>query len=216
MTSYGGGSKAPKGYAQGKMANYTPEQFNLLKQGMAEVDPNSFTYKLAHGDQRQFDEMEAPALKQFSGIQGQMASRFSGMGSGARKSSGFQNTMNQAGSDFAQQLQSNRMGLQKQAIQDLRGMTNDLLNQRPYENYLVKKAEKQGGNWAGAGVEGIKGAGSAFLASGGNPLAAVGGGLVGGYSGYNNGGSLDFSGFKSSASPDTGYTDNTSYYRGYK
>ena len=52
--------------------------------------------------------MEAPALKQFSGLQGNLASRFSGMGSGARRSSGFQNTSNQAASDFAQQLQANK------------------------------------------------------------------------------------------------------------
>jgi hypothetical protein len=82
------------------------------------------------------------------------------MGSGARHSSGFQNTANQATSDFAQQLQSQRLGLQRQAMQDLMGMSESLLGQRPYERFLTKKqpsfwqqlalgAMQQGGQAAG-------------------------------------------------------------------
>ncbi len=81
-------------------------------------------------------------MQQFSELQGNMSSRFSGMGGlGARKSSGFQNTSNQAASQFAQQLQSQRQSLQQQAIKDLHGMSQDLLGNRPYEQMLMEKSK---------------------------------------------------------------------------
>ena len=133
------GNKVPKGYQSGQMQQFTPEQMQLFQQMFGQVGPESFLGKLAGGDQSKFAEIEAPALQQFAGMQGNLASRFSGMGMGARRSSGFQNTMNQATSDFAQQLQSQRMGLQRQAIQDLMGMSNQLLGQRPYDQFMTEK-----------------------------------------------------------------------------
>lgn len=135
--------KIPGGYKKGSMQQFTPEQMQLFQQLFGQVGPESFTSKLAGGDQSQFAQMEAPAMQQFNELQGGLASRFSGMGMGGRKSSGFQNTMTSAGANFAQQLQSQRLGLQQQAIQDLMGMSNNLLGQRPYENFLVEKQQKQ-------------------------------------------------------------------------
>jgi hypothetical protein len=133
----------PKGYKKASLQQFTPEQMELLKNSMAQLGPDSFLSKLAGGDQSAFAEMEAPALRQFQGLQGQMASRFSGMGgTGARNSSGFQNTMNQASADFAQQLQGQRMNLRNQALKDLMSMSNELMGQRPYENTLVEKAKQ--------------------------------------------------------------------------
>jgi hypothetical protein len=136
----GRNNKVPKGYSLGQLDQFTPEQHNLFQQMFGQIGEGSFLSKLAGGDEATFNQMEAPALKQFSGLQGGLASRFSGMGSGARRSSGFQNTSNQAASDFAQQLQANRMGLQQQAIRDLMSFGTDLLNQRPYEQTLQKKS----------------------------------------------------------------------------
>lgn len=133
-----GGNKLPKGYEAGQLQQFTPEQMQLFQQLFGQLGPNSFLGKLAGGDQSMFEQLEAPAMRQFQGLQGQLASRFSGMGTGARRSSGFQNTANQATSDFAQQLQSNRMGLQNQAIRDLMGLGNQLLGQRPYEQFVKK------------------------------------------------------------------------------
>lgn len=135
--------KVPRGYEQGTMQNFTPEQMQLFQQLFGNLGPDSFLSKLAGGDESMFQQMEAPAMRQFSALQGNLSSRFSGGGGagslGSRRSSGFQNTMNQAGSDFTSDLQSKRMGLQQQAIRDLMGMGNDLLNQRPYEHYLTQK-----------------------------------------------------------------------------
>jgi hypothetical protein len=127
------------GYNMRQMPNFTPEQMDLFKSMFSNVGPGSYLSRLAGGDQALFEQMEQPAQRQFAQQQGQIASRFSGMGQGAQKGSGFQNTMNQASQDFSSQLQQNRMGLQKDALNDLMNMSNSLLNQRPYENFLQPK-----------------------------------------------------------------------------
>lgn len=137
------GSKGPTGkvagYKVGSLQQFTPEQMDLFRRMFSNVAPDSYLSRLAQGDESLFSEIEAPALRQFSGLQGNIASKFSGMGAGARHSSGFQNTMNQATSDFSQDLQSRRQGLQQQAIKDLMGISSDLLGQRPYEQFLHEK-----------------------------------------------------------------------------
>lgn len=137
------GNKGPTGkvagYKVGQIQQFTPEQMDLFRRMFSNIGPDSYLSRLAGGDESLFAEMEAPALRQFSGLQGNIASKFSGMGAGARHSSGFQNTMNQASSDFSQDLQSRRQDLQRQAIRDLMGIGNDLLSQRPYEQFLHEK-----------------------------------------------------------------------------
>lgn len=127
------------GYRHFQTQQFTPEQMQLFQSLFGQLGPDSFLGKLAGGDQSTFEQLEAPAMRQFGELQGGLASRFSGMGTGARKSSGFQNTANQASSDFAQQLQSNRLGLQRQAMGDLMGFSNQLLGQRPYNQFAQEK-----------------------------------------------------------------------------
>lgn len=134
-----GTSTVPSGYAMGQLQQFTPEQMDLFKQLFSQTGSDSQLGKLAMGDQSQFEQLEAPALKQFGQLQSGLASRFSGMGLGAQKSSGFQQAQNSAAQDFAERLQSNRMGLQRQAQQDLFGLSRDLLGQRPYDQFLTQK-----------------------------------------------------------------------------
>jgi hypothetical protein len=173
----GGGmsTKVPSGYKVGQLQQFTPEQMDLFKSLFGHVGQGSYLSRLASGDEGLFEEMERPALKQFTGLQGNLASRFSGMGLGARNSSGFQNTATQAASDFAQDLHSRRQGLQRQAITDLLGMGQELLGQRPYEQFLYEKKKPF---WQ-------------RLLGGGLPIAGtIAGGLIGGPSGASMGGSL--------------------------
>lgn len=159
----------PSGYSKGSLQNFSPEQMQLFQSLFSHLQPGSYLSKLAGGDQSQFGEIEAPALRQFNELQGNIASRFSGMGLGARKSSGFQNTMSAASSNFAQQLKSQRQELQRQALQDLLGMSGSLLQQRPYEQFLVKKQNPWAdiaGKFAGA----IPGALAGYMTGG--PLGA--------------------------------------------
>lgn len=137
---------AGTGYKQVTIPQFTKEQMGLFKSLFSQAQPDSFLSKLASGDQSQFGQMEAPALRQFSGLLGGLGSRFSGMGGlGARQSSGFQNTATSAASDFAQQLQANRLGIQRQAMQDLFGLSQGLLSQRPYEQSLIPEQQKEPG-----------------------------------------------------------------------
>lgn len=131
--------KIPSGYKKAAINQFTPEQMQLFQQMFSHLGPESNLSRLASGDQSMFEEMEAPAHRQFAQAQGQIGSRFSGMGMGAGRSSGFQNSMSQASSDFAQDLQSRRMDLQRQALNDLMNMSNQLMGQRPQEKMLVEK-----------------------------------------------------------------------------
>jgi hypothetical protein len=149
----------------------------LFQSMFGQLGPDSFLGKLAAGDQSQFSQLEAPAMRQFQGLQGGLASRFSGMGLGSRKSSGFQNTANQATQYFASQLQSQRMGIQQQALRDLMGMGNQLLGQKPYDNYLLEKQNPK------SFFESILGGGLPLL-------GAAAGGFFGGFPGAQIGGSI--------------------------
>lgn len=174
------GSKIPKGYKLGQIQQFTPEQMQLFQQMFGQVGPESFLGKLAGGDQAAFADVERPALQQFAGLQGQLASRFSGAGLGGRHSSGFQNAQTSAAQQFAQQLQGQRMDLQRQAISDLQRMQGELLAQRPYEQFLTEKGPSGFAKFAGAALP-IAGAaiGGAF----GGPVGAYLGGSVGGMAG---------------------------------
>lgn len=175
QTGFQAGNKVPKGYQMGQVQNFTPEMMGLFQQLIGQVGPDSYLSKLAGGDEAIFNQIEQPALKQFSGIQGQLASRFSGMGQGSRHSSGFQNTQNQAAMDFASQLQANRQSLQQQALKDLLGMGNQLLGQRPYDQFLVEEEEEELPWWKQLLGGGIRGAGA--LAGGyfGGPMGGMAG-----------------------------------------
>lgn len=180
--------KIPSGYKKGTLQQFTPEQMQLFQQLFSHVGPDSFLSKLIGGDQGTFAEMEAPALRQFSELQGNLASRFSGMGTGARRSSGFQNTMTSAASDFASQLQSQRQNLQRQALMDLMGISSSLLGQRPYEQFLVEKQQKPG--WGGAIGAGLGGLGGLLA---GGPAGALSGASIGYGIGSGKGNNTSFS-----------------------
>lgn len=168
--------KAPSGYKT--YEQYTPEQMELFQRMIGDLGPDSFLSKLAGGDEAMFAEMEAPAMRQFSGLLGGLASRFSGMGMGGRRSSGFQNESSAAASNFAQDLQSRRMALQRQAIMDLKGLQSDLLDKEPYG--IVEKRQKQSSGWGGLAGAGLGGIGGFFA---GGPA----GSMTGAQLGYNVG-----------------------------
>jgi len=132
------------GYNQVTINTLSPEQQQLFQQllggssGGLNAGLGNLS-RLAGGDQSQFQEMEAPALRQFGQLQGNIASRFAGMGSGSRRSSGFQNTLSGAGTDLAERLASQRMGYQQSAISQLLGLSNSLLGRQTQENFLTPK-----------------------------------------------------------------------------
>jgi hypothetical protein len=136
------GEKIPGGYKKASVSNFSPEMMELFQSLFQHLGPESFLSKLAGGDESFFEEMEQPAWRKFQEAQGQLGSRYSQLAPGAmsaQRGGGFQKAANQQSSDFAQDLASKRRGLQMEATKGLFDMSNSLLNQRPYENALVKK-----------------------------------------------------------------------------
>lgn len=176
------GNIIPKGYKAGQLQQFTPEQLELFKRSFSTVGPESQLAKMAAGEEEGFAPYENVAKRQFQEQIGGLASRFSGMGLGARRGSGFQNLATQGAQDFASQLAARRQDLQRQAIKDMFGISESLLSQKPYEQFLIEKQQKkQGyGGLIGAGIGGIGG----FFA-GGPP-----GALAGATLGYNVGSSF--------------------------
>lgn len=170
-------NKIPRGYELGQIQQYDPQQMELYQRQFGQLSPDSYLSRLAGGDEGLFNEMEAPAMRQFAQQQGSIASRFSGMGMGGRKSSGFQNAMSQESSDFAQNLQSQRQQLQRQAIQDMMGYSDQLLGQRPQEQFLTDKKPK----WWQSLIAGL--APAAGMATGGY-FGGPEGAKMGGKAGY--------------------------------
>lgn len=157
------GDVIPKGYRATQLQQYTPEQMQLLENSLGMVGPESYLSRLAGGDQSLFEEMEAPAMRQFQGTLGGIASKFSNQGMGSRRSSGFQQATTSAASNFAQELQANRQNLQRQAIMDLMGISSQLLDKRPYERSLQQKPEKQPSGWGNIAGGVLGGVGGAFF-----------------------------------------------------
>ena len=174
--------KRPHGMQKYSSQKFTPEQMELYKNLFGKIGEGSDLSKLAGGDEAAFKEMEAPALKQFGGIMGQMASKFSGMGMGGRKSSGFNLAGGQAASDFAQELQAKRQETKRQAMQDLMGYSQMLMGQEPMDKGFISKKEKSaGGGWGGAASGAASGAATGAALG---PWGALAGGVIGGAAGY--------------------------------
>lgn len=154
---FGGGSRGggkgdiiPKGHRAGVLQQFTPEQLDLFSQLFGHLGPDSDLSRLAGGDESIFEQMEAPAWRQFQEAQGQLGSRFSQLAPGAmsaQRGSGFQNTAGQLGSDFAMNLSANRQKLSRQALQDLFEMSHMLMNEKPFERIISGKEQKEPGFW---------------------------------------------------------------------
>ncbi len=168
----------PEGYNYAQINQYDPQQQELHKRSFEHTGPDSFLSRLAKGDKSSFDEMEAPALRQFNDLQGNLAGRFSQ--AGALNSSGFKNAATAASSNFAQDLASRRHELQRQAIGDLDSLSQSLLARRPVEKVL---AQKPGEHSRNTGINGAIGAAGGAItglaASGGNPAVGFQGAIAG-------------------------------------
>ena len=156
MTSYGGTRPAfgatgsnikskVSGYQQAQVSRLSPEQQQLFSMLMGGSMPGiqqglgHLSQLAAGGTPEYWQQLEAPAMRQLGELQGGIASRFSGMGTGARRSSGHALAQGSLAEDFAEKLQSQRLGLQNQAIQDLLGIGRDLLGRDSIENIMVPK-----------------------------------------------------------------------------
>lgn len=158
--------KIPKGfgmYSLPTMGGGQADIYNMLKSGFegggGDVYKNLFG--LAQGKSDLFQQLEAPALRQFQQqIAPQIAGRYAG--SGISGSSGMQNSLAAAGQSLAENLQAQRMGLMERSMQNVLGLGNTLLG-TPTQQFglyqkenLLKEIMQMLGS-AGAQVGGIYG-----------------------------------------------------------
>lgn len=136
------------GYRQISMPRLTPEQQQLFSQVMGASGPGILggignLSQMAGGGSPEFwEQLEAPAHRQFGQAIGGIGSRFSQLAPGAmsaQRSSGFQNALTGAAGDFASQLQSQRMGMQQSAIQQLLGLYGNLIGTQQFDTRLLPK-----------------------------------------------------------------------------
>lgn len=175
----------PSGSEIVQVPKYSPERMQQIEQLRGSIEPGAlkgadFLSKIAGGDQSMFEQMEAPAMRQFEQLQGKTASRFSGLGMGSRRSSGFENTMSGHATDLAERLQGKRMGFQQNAIKQLMELYGNMMKDDPYQMYF--QDEDEGDPWGGAMSGAISGAtiGSSLLPGWGTAI----GGALGGLGGY--------------------------------
>ena len=132
---------APKGYSQFSLPTGVDKDiFGLLKSQLMQSGPGAFSQLggMAQGSPELFDQLEAPAMRQFQQqILPGIANRY--VGSGIGNSSGMQNSFAGAGRDLAENLQSQRLGYQQNATQQIMGLMNLLLSHPAQQTGLVQK-----------------------------------------------------------------------------
>lgn len=93
-----------------------------------------FINRLLSGDQSIFQELEAPALRQFSEqIVPQLAERYTAFGEGGQGSSAYQQQLAAAGSRLAQDLAGQRAGYRMSALDRLMQQAGQTMQATPYD-----------------------------------------------------------------------------------
>lgn len=144
---FGSQVQGPEGYNVRAFQQFTPEGLDLLQSLFSHAEPGGYLSKLASGDQSAFGDIEAPMWQDFESALGLGAQRFMNPSHQARQSlkgsGGFQRGLGQASSDFAMKLASNRQNLQRQALQDLFGISESLFKQKPFQYEYTEKPDRQ-------------------------------------------------------------------------
>lgn len=157
---------APSGYSQFELPTMGGGQkqiYDMLKSqimGGQGQDVFAKLFGTAGGSQEGFDQMEAPAMRQFQQqILPGIANRY--VGSGISGSSGMQNAFANAGQGLAENLQANRMGYHERARDQVMNLMQSLLG-TPTSQFGLTKKQTPGADFLGSIGSGI-GAGLGFL-----------------------------------------------------
>lgn len=137
---------------------------------------------MAGGSDEYFQGLEAPARREFQRGIGDIASRFSGLGTGSQDTSGFQAAVTGSARELGENLQAKRLGLQQNAIQQLLGLSGDLLRTPLSESFIMPKKKKKSfwNTLIGAGAPIVGGAlGGLYGGPAGASLGATLGGQFG-------------------------------------
>jgi hypothetical protein len=141
--SFSATPKVPSGYGMYSLPTMGGGQkdiYEMLKsqfmQGGGDIYQRLFG--MAKGDQDLFNQLEAPAIRQFQQqIAPGIAQRYAGSGIGS--SSGMQNALAGAAGNLAENLQGQRMGLMQQSMHDVLHLGDMLLGSPTQQFGLVQK-----------------------------------------------------------------------------
>lgn len=131
------------GYKVKKIPTMGEDQKGLYDQLYGSIRPalgpaTSQLSQLAQGSPGMFQQLEAPAFRQFKEqLMPRLAEQQTARGGG--RSSGYLNRLEGATSNFAQDLQSQRMGLQQNALAQILGLGQNLMNTQTEQPYYQKK-----------------------------------------------------------------------------
>lgn len=135
------------GYNQIKLPTKSPEQMDIFSQLSSGSGGNiqSILKQLQGlsdgGDEDYWSQLEAPALRQFDKRQGDIASRFSGMGMGGRRSGAFQTAVGNENTDLQERLSAQRLGIQGNARNQLMELYRSLLGENLSDSGLTPKPQ---------------------------------------------------------------------------
>jgi len=139
----------------------------MLLSQLMQAMPQGFEYlqNILSDDPDAMQQFEAPMMQQFErDVLPTISERFAGMGSGgAQDSSGFQQTLGQAGKDLSTQLAQLRAQLKGQAMGQLSGMTGQGFTPSFETTYQQPQMGLLGGLLGGLGQGAGKSAVSYFL-----------------------------------------------------
>jgi len=132
------------GYRAINIPTKSGEQSRAFSEALAALQPYlggavGSMGRMASGQPEQFEQMEAPAMRQYQQLLGNIGARYSGMGMGAQKSSAFQNEMSSAASDLAERLQSQRLSMQQSAQEQLMNLFKSLMGEDLFDTQLMPK-----------------------------------------------------------------------------
>ena len=141
----------PKGYSPVSIPRYNPQQNKILqnllgKLGMYGGQSVDTLGQMAAGSNEYFTGRENQAMDFFNNrLLPQIKQQYANQG--MLGSSAFGGTMAQAGADLSSGLYNQRQDLQRQAIQDLLGLTQSLSTTPTQEYGFLAKPEKKKFDW---------------------------------------------------------------------
>jgi hypothetical protein len=129
-----------------QMPRMSPEVMRMWQELSSSIGPGvkqslgDISTMAKGGTPEYWQQLEAPAKRDFGAIQGNIAARYGH--AGALKSSGFQNVMSGQARGLAESLQAQRLNLQQSARDQLLNLYTQLMGNDPYEMALVEKQKK--------------------------------------------------------------------------
>lgn len=125
---------------------YNPQQENVLNQLLGSISGQlpmglSNLQNILGGDEGTFESFFAPARRSFEQqTLPSIAERFTGLfGEGAQKSSAFGQQLGQAGKEFEEDIFSQRLGMQQDALSQLLSLLGPALSPRQYQYVKPRK-----------------------------------------------------------------------------